>query len=168
MMVIFRVLGVFFITSLLPGCMYHTEIVRPAERRVAVDFSSSSAREAFICTLRQIETFRPRDKKAKESTSAHLLIFTFYQRHYVLSDAAYFNHLVGKADLNKNQIITKDETNLLYSSYFPSHRYISTSPDSSFFTRLKAKLFNPRCDIHPEAQSALEVRGSGEQRTQPL
>lgn len=145
-----RIIAVLFSGFILASCIHHKEIMRPDEKRAAVSFSSEQARSTFTCTFRQIEARHPWDKKQKESTSADLLFINLYQKDYFLSESAYFNSIVDKADLNRDLILTKSEVISLYKLYFPNDRYVQIGSGDGYLKQAQARMVTPRCDIHPE------------------
>lgn len=138
----------FVLSTIIGGCVYQREIMRPDEKRQAINFSSDSARNTFTCTIKKIEEKFPLDKKQKDSTTANLLIVNLYTKDYFLSENAYFNYIVGKTDTNKDSTISKEEAIYLYKSYFPNHRYVVLTPEDGFFKDIEAMALKPFCDIH--------------------
>ena len=139
-----------FSAFLSSGCVYQKSIVRPDEKPMPINFSSDKARETFECTLRVIKSRYPQDIKQKESTSANLLFINLYRKDYFLSEAAYGNYIIEKTDINKNMLISKEEANFLYKSYFPNHKYVSVDPGAGFLRRIEAAAVAPLCNIHIE------------------
>ena len=132
----------------ISGCVYRKEIVRPDDLRKPINFSSESARDTFTCSLKRIEDRFPFDKKQENLTNARFLILTLYRKEYFLSENAYFNSIIEKTDSNKDSIISKEEANALYKSYFLNHKYVDLQPGDGVFKQLGASISTPLCDMH--------------------
>lgn len=141
-------ISIILVTTLLGGCITTRNIVRPDEQRKAIKFETEEARDTFNCTIVMVRKKFPLDNKQINTSGAHFTAFLSYKNEYYLSDAAYFNSLVDKADSNGDAVITKTEANYLYKSYFAHHEYINVEPTDGIIKRLEAGQKKPLCDIH--------------------
>lgn len=112
MQAILRTLFVLLVAASLPGCLImstNTEVVEPTAKRVAVEFESPEGLELFHTRVTR-DTNAGKTNLGTDSFAIPFIIGASTTR--VLSENAYYNQQVSKADINADGSLSDAEVRL--------------------------------------------------------